>query len=213
MYTLQNNIAQQCECTVVVLGSIPFHFVDINFSQFFSLYDSSSDNRPFYGYHKNEHKFLKIFLYNPAFIRRTANFLQNGAILGRIFQPHESHVPFILQFMIDFNLYGMSFLHVPAKMVQYRQQKRDESNDGNSLDSDDELLDRIDPTQVLDKKIERMSTSKQEIDIAGAFILNRLQVPISEKSEHANPGIAFIWSDERARRHKIIGEVSVCQRF
>lgn len=60
-------------------------------------------------------------MYNPAFIKRAANLLQNGAILGRIFQPHESHVPYNLQFLIDYNLYGMSFLHVPKAMVHYRR--------------------------------------------------------------------------------------------
>ena len=55
------------------------------------------------------------------FIRRAANLLQNGAILNKIHQPHESHLPYLLQFFIDFNLYGMSFLHVPADVVRYRR--------------------------------------------------------------------------------------------
>lgn len=76
--------------------------------------------RPFYGYHSNEHQFLKIYFYNPHFVKRAANLLQNGAILGKVFQPHESHVPYILQFFIDYNLYGMSFLHVPSDVVRYR---------------------------------------------------------------------------------------------
>lgn len=76
---------------------------------------------PFYGYHQNEHRFLKIYFYNPLFIRRAANLLQNGAILNKIHQPHESHLPYLLQFFIDFNLYGMSFLHVPAEVVRYRR--------------------------------------------------------------------------------------------
>lgn len=87
-------------------------------------------NRPFYGYHPNEHRFLKIYFYNPLFIRRAANLLQNGAILNRIHQPHESHLPYLLQFFIDFNLYGMSFLHVPADVVRYRRrpQRNEQSN-------------------------------------------------------------------------------------
>lgn len=32
--------------------------------------------RPFYGYHKKEHQFLKIYLYNPAMIKRAADLLQ-----------------------------------------------------------------------------------------------------------------------------------------
>lgn len=60
-------------------------------------------------------------MYNPAFIKRAASLLQNGAILGRVNQPHESHVPYNLQFLIDYNLYGMSFLHVPTAMVYHRR--------------------------------------------------------------------------------------------
>lgn len=151
---------------------------------------------------------MKIYLYNPSFIRRVANLLQNGAILGRILQPHESHVPFILQFMIDYNLYGMSFLHVPTKTVCYRQQTADSKLNGTTNDSTLENdLNSIHPDQLLNWKIERMSTSQQEIDMDSAFILNRLQVT-TEKNEHANPGIAFIWKDERERRKKSSDEVS-----
>lgn len=163
-----------------------------------------------------EHKFLKIFLYNPAFIKRAANLLQNGAILGKVFQPHESHVPYILQFMIDYNLYGMSFLHIPNKLVRYRQRSRTANNEfsisGNDVADmdDDDLLRDIEPNQILDRKIDRMSTSKQEIDFSAAVILNRFQISMTEEeNEHANPGIAFLWSDERGRRSKMDGTVCV----
>ncbi|XP_021825519.1 DNA polymerase zeta catalytic subunit-like isoform X2 [Prunus avium] len=33
-------------------------------------------------------------------------------VLDKCLQPHESHIPFILQFMVDYNLYGMGHLHV-----------------------------------------------------------------------------------------------------
>lgn len=36
--------------------------------------------RPFYGYHEKEHLFFKIYFYNPAIIKRTADLLQvNGS--------------------------------------------------------------------------------------------------------------------------------------
>lgn len=35
---------------------------------------------------------------------------QTGAVLGRVWQPHEAHVPYLLQFKIDFNLFGMGHL-------------------------------------------------------------------------------------------------------
>jgi DNA polymerase zeta len=43
-----------------------------------------------------------------------------------MYQPHEAHVPYILQFMIDYNLYGMS--NVNLKNVKFR---RDPEHPGN----------------------------------------------------------------------------------
>ncbi|KAL5783696.1 hypothetical protein ACOSP7_008725 [Xanthoceras sorbifolium] len=66
----------------------------------------------FYGYHSSEELFVKIYLYYPHDIPRAADFLLGGAVLDKSLQPHESHIPFILQFMVDYNLYGMGHLHL-----------------------------------------------------------------------------------------------------
>ncbi|XP_055679121.1 DNA polymerase zeta catalytic subunit [Lutzomyia longipalpis] len=129
--------------------------------------------RPFYGYHARDHLFLKVYFYNPAMTKRAANLLQNGAICGRVFQAHESHVPYILQFFIDYNLYGMSFLHASTKSVRFR--------------SEDE------------EDLPRMATTRVEMDILASEILNRTNIP-GCVSEHQNPGIAAIWDDELRRR-------------
>lgn len=65
-------------------------------------------------------------MFNPRFVRRAANLLQSGAILSKNFNAHESHVPYILQFMIDYNLYGMSYLHVPLEVLKFRRSHEDE---------------------------------------------------------------------------------------
>lgn len=149
-------------------------------------------------------------------VRRTANLLQNGAILSRVYQPHESHLPYILQFMIDYNLYGMSFLYVPTTVIRYRVPQPAVADAaaaaaaaiGENVIYDSPLQLDMDGRQRLDKKIERMTTSANEIDIEATFILNRFQIALHENAEHANPGIAFIWSDERGRRSKMRGKVS-----
>ncbi|XP_017258857.1 DNA polymerase zeta catalytic subunit isoform X2 [Daucus carota subsp. sativus] len=68
--------------------------------------------RRLYGYKSSEEFFVKIFLYYPQDVSRAANLLVGGAILDKVLQPHESHIPFLLQFLIDHNLYGMGHLHV-----------------------------------------------------------------------------------------------------
>lgn len=55
-------------------------------------------------------------------------FFQNGVILGEKLQPHEAHIPYILQFMIDYNIYGMSF--VSFSKIKYR---KDPENPGDHL--------------------------------------------------------------------------------
>ena len=76
--------------------------------------------------------------------------------------------------------------------------------------SGDDLLG-IKDQQILGDHIERMSVSEREIDIAAVFILNRAQINVRDSSQHANPGIAFIWMDEKIRRVKLNGQVSELQ--
>ena len=138
--------------------------------------------RPFYGYHKSEHQFLRIQLYNPNLLRRMSNLLQSGMILGKQFQPHESHIPYILKFFIDYNLFGMSYLHIPLQCVQTR--------------SDDNT------------RYKKRSVSQLEVDFKAIYILNRLaaeQEQVSTKA--ANPGIESIWEDERQRRFVMDSEL------
>jgi DNA polymerase zeta len=73
---------------------------------------------PFYGYHGDKQVFLKILLYAPENVKKLSDLLLSGAIMNETYQPHESHIPFPLQFMIDYNLYGMNFIH--ASSVKFR---------------------------------------------------------------------------------------------
>ncbi|XP_034653452.1 DNA polymerase zeta catalytic subunit isoform X2 [Drosophila subobscura] len=149
---------------------------------------------PFYGYHRVEHQFLKIYMFNPRFVRRAANLLQSGAILSKNFNPHESHVPYILQFMIDFNLYGMSYLHVPLEVLKFRRSHEEEVIP----------YPNVKPAQLLDTtSVKKMSCSSLEIDVSSNFILNRFQLVAKGKGSHTNPGIEAIWNDENVRRQKL----------
>ncbi|XP_001949189.2 DNA polymerase zeta catalytic subunit [Acyrthosiphon pisum] len=74
--------------------------------------------KSFYGYHTENTKFLKILFYNPYSAKIAVDLLQNGAVCNTIFQPHEAHIPYHLQFMIDYNLHGMNYIKLSA--VKYR---------------------------------------------------------------------------------------------
>lgn len=139
---------------------------------------------PFYGYHDKRHQFLKVYFYKPNVIKQAVNLLQNGAILNKVFQPHEAHIPFLLQFFIDFNLYGMSF--IDFQQVKFRRTNFPD------------LFSNIPEDQMLPDTIRAVSTSHYEVDAAACHISNR---PSSQgNGQICNPGIAAIWEDENRRR-------------
>ncbi|GAA5897069.1 hypothetical protein JCM5296_004286 [Sporobolomyces johnsonii] len=67
---------------------------------------------PFYGYHVGYQVFLKIYLVDPRHKTRTAQVLRSGAVLGTEFDVYEDHIPFLLQFMLDANLYGCGWMYI-----------------------------------------------------------------------------------------------------
>jgi DNA polymerase zeta len=69
---------------------------------------------PMYGYHEVKDLFLKIYIYNPAMTKKLSELLVAGVVMGTVLQPHEAHIPFVLQMMIDYNLYGMNFIHLSS---------------------------------------------------------------------------------------------------
>ncbi|XP_039166083.1 DNA polymerase zeta catalytic subunit isoform X2 [Eucalyptus grandis] len=68
--------------------------------------------RRFYGYHASEELFVKIYLYHPHDVSRAAKLLLGGAVFDRSLLWHESHIPYLLQFLVDYNLFGMGLLHL-----------------------------------------------------------------------------------------------------
>uniref|UniRef100_A0A8C0MB37 DNA polymerase zeta catalytic subunit n=1 Tax=Canis lupus familiaris TaxID=9615 RepID=A0A8C0MB37_CANLF len=162
---------------------------------------------PFYGYHEKEKHFMKIYLYNPAMVKRICELLQSGAIMNKFYQPHEAHIPYLLQLFIDYNLYGMNLINLAA--VKFRKARR-KSNQlhttgsckdrlpGNSLTGtlfrweEDEI-----PSSLILEGVEPQSTCELEVDAVAADILNRLDI---EAQIGGNPGLQAIWEDEKQRR-------------
>uniref|UniRef100_A0A8C8FQG0 DNA polymerase zeta catalytic subunit n=1 Tax=Oncorhynchus tshawytscha TaxID=74940 RepID=A0A8C8FQG0_ONCTS len=82
---------------------------------------------PFYGYHAKEKTFMKIYLYNPQMVKRVCELLQGGAVMNKSYQPHEAHIPYLLQLFIDYNLYGMNMVNLGA--VKFRRSQQREGKD------------------------------------------------------------------------------------
>ncbi|KAH7102034.1 hypothetical protein BKA62DRAFT_701193 [Auriculariales sp. MPI-PUGE-AT-0066] len=136
----------------------------------------------FYGYHTGYMPFLKIYMYDPRFISKAVQTLQQGVIMGTRFVVYESHLNFDLQFLCDFALYGCNWLDLsPGTLVR------------GHCDVATDL--KISPYT-------RETALPLEIDACAYQILNRHVVP-PRHLHHKLPLISSVrelWEDERRRR-------------
>ncbi|CDI87412.1 DNA polymerase zeta catalytic subunit, putative [Eimeria praecox] len=70
---------------------------------------------PFYGYHRDFHFFLKIYLTVPEMVGPLAGLLLKGVVTGSPLQPFEVHLSFQTQVLADLHLKGMApvFVYKP----------------------------------------------------------------------------------------------------
>jgi hypothetical protein len=140
---------------------------------------------PIYGYHGKMVKFWKIEFYNPAIIRKAADLLLAGAVMNQEFQPHEAHVPFNLQFFIDYNLYGMNF-------ILFNNTSPRHSSNANLTTANNQT------TNI--SSIQRVTSCELEYDVHINDISNE---PPQKGKGIANPGLQALWNGERSRRMKL----------
>ncbi|KAG0330369.1 DNA polymerase zeta [Dissophora globulifera] len=159
---------------------------------------------PFYGYHVGYSYFLKICLFNPDFESRIVDLMRSGAIMGTKFQPFESHIPFRLQFFIDFNLYGMGWIELEEALLR---------NEVPDPRAGDHPL-RLTTATVADTRIwspendpGRISHCEIEMDSAIDRIVNRDRAP--ERRVHHSLDECFkspsLTAQDDARRRKFNG--------
>ncbi|EKG11632.1 hypothetical protein MPH_11125 [Macrophomina phaseolina MS6] len=170
---------------------------------------------PFFGYHVGYKFFLKVYLLNPLNMSRLADLLQQGAILAKVMQPHESHLQYLLQWMCDYNLYGCAY--IDCAKVKFRSPVPDYLDMNNPAHK---WHDRsISPDWISDNDdVPRQSHCAVEVDVCVQDILNRKEIrqrPIHhdfmERFNHLAPDEKFVhsmaglWRDEIVRRKRRMG--------
>ncbi|ROT41693.1 DNA polymerase family B [Sodiomyces alkalinus F11] len=164
---------------------------------------------PFYGFHVGYRFFLKIYVFNPIVMTRLADLLQQGVIMQRQFQPYEAHLQYLLQFMVDYNLYGCDYL--TASKTIFRAPVPVYSEHGNSQHL---WHNRSIPQTYVteDIRLPRVSHCSIEVDICVKDIVNRQMVKerhlhhdFIERLRPLPPGLklvhsmAGLWKDETRR--------------
>ena len=170
---------------------------------------------PFFGYHVGYDLFLKVYTLNPIHTTRLADLLRQGAIMKRVFQPYESHMQYIAQWMCDYNLYGCAF--IDCKAVKFRYPVPEYLD---MTSTTHQWHDRsIAPSSISDRySVPRQSHCSVEVDICVQDILDRDEIksrPIHhdfvERKMEAMPdeklvhSMAGLWRDETRRRKARMG--------
>ncbi|KAF8472023.1 hypothetical protein BDZ91DRAFT_775438 [Kalaharituber pfeilii] len=174
---------------------------------------------PFYGLHVGYKFYLKIYLLNPGRITRLADLLRGGAVGKQSFQPYEAHIPYLLGFMIDFNLYGCGFIDCEKVKFRFPVPSADEV-EPDALWHDETISSDL---LLPEEEFPRMSHCALEVDVQIQDILNQRQIaprPLHHDFiERINPlptdiklvhSLAELWRDDSRRRglaEKNMGEV------
>lgn len=143
---------------------------------------------PFYGYHAKSCLFLKIYLLSPFYQTKLSELFLNGKILGRCIQPFESHIPFLLQFLTDFNVVGTGTLSIWKDQAYFVNPAPKEIPESRILDS-----------------VSKIGNSFLEIHIDASAIANRTKLKQRDLGNEASgrliPSLTELWTDEGRRRH------------
>lgn len=141
---------------------------------------------PIYGYRVGYRLFYKISFLSPLYKSRFANLFNAKTITipftkGQFkFEIFEAHVPYISQFLADFNLFSCNWIQFKTMFLRYPIM-------GSIPDKSHVLqlylLHHI-HNNVLNLNLERMGKSVLEMDIKLSYILNRTS--ISESSWNSN---------------------------
>ncbi|KAJ2495941.1 DNA polymerase zeta [Coemansia sp. RSA 1972] len=173
---------------------------------------------PFYGHSFGYQPFFRIQFANASILSRASSLLASGAVMGQKFDIYESHLSYTLQFLVDYNLYGMSWMNLDG--VRFRSLLPSEA----STDCEHAITNssvapehRWVPKDVPDYLVNpappvRTSTCELEADVTAANIINRRRVrqrhihhrrheaDIDTHFERLVPSLDAIWADENKRR-------------
>ena len=105
-----------------------------------------------YAYYADSFYFIKVYYYNSFDISKFVQVLMEGDLLGPV-QVFETHVSHVLQFLQDYNLYGMNWLHV--RNIKIRKNQSSDLNNCNTdnLNSEISICEKSTLSSLLQRAI------------------------------------------------------------
>lgn len=136
---------------------------------------------PFYGYHVGWSAFYKVSLLNPSYVNRLSDLFRNGAVFDQPVETFESHIPYLLQFTADYNLFGCYWIKLTE--CYFRSPILNEILDINNLMMNEDLKhflstfckgqDDVHSNILPHPDFKRIGNGLLEVDVLPFFIENR----------------------------------------
>ncbi|ODV60720.1 DNA-directed DNA polymerase, partial [Ascoidea rubescens DSM 1968] len=142
---------------------------------------------PFYGYNIGYKLFYKVSLLSPVYHSKLVNIINENTITSPLLKNikiYESHIPYILQFLTDFNLFGCSWLNIDKNLIFLRnpifnikispsdnEKDKPENQNQNQNNNANEIINQNNSNVLLN--IKRIGRTFLEIDIPCQSISNR----------------------------------------
>ncbi|KAJ3323269.1 DNA polymerase zeta [Boothiomyces sp. JEL0866] len=155
----------------------------------------------FYGFHSKYSLFLKISVPNPHNTNKIVELFHNGVILNQKFNVFEHHIPYLFQFLLDYNLYGMDF-------IEFEQQSIKRIKQVPRKYAETTKMDLFTPENTVTNSRKAISYCELEMDILNSWISNKNKMieralqPL--KNEISNEllisSLSHLWKDEEYRR-------------
>ncbi|KDD76256.1 hypothetical protein H632_c296p0, partial [Helicosporidium sp. ATCC 50920] len=159
-----------------------------------------------YGFQAQEQAWIRVALFNPRDVKKAAELLLAGAVLGRRFQPHESHIPYLLQFKMDYNLFGMDWVRVRSVLFRLPAKPATLPIIPDPHPTPCSWPDALTSSQAWphDQAPKRHSSSAVEGDVVAEHLLNRgdaarMRSSAGEGKEFAIHSLAAMWEEESVR--------------
>jgi DNA polymerase elongation subunit (family B) len=130
----------------------------------------------FYGYHPSQETFIRILFYNPYFVVKASELLSSKRLSSLSSEPFQSHIPYILQFFIDYNISGMNFIIFE-----------------NGIERREELDPSYEQPIGGKPQLKKMTTCQVELDCRAIDILN------ARPGSELKSGLQLIWNEEEER--------------
>ncbi|SCU82579.1 LADA_0C06458g1_1 [Lachancea dasiensis] len=131
----------------------------------------------FYGYHRGYSAFYKISLLRQSATRKLSELLRDGKVSGSKCQVFEAHIPYLLQFSTDYNLFGCSWLRLHKCYFRTPLFNTDYGQDTLLLNEAlNEFLAKFHTDDHCTSSLRRVGRGLLEIDIIPQFIQNREEI-------------------------------------